>query len=217
MLYLWNKINKAVLGVFGEGVVEQYFKEQGIEFWKLSRDFPSLLGNPEVPLRVREVLEELRNEELKVTLLGREWKLSEILQDTSLSDEEKERIKRTVEVKLIEGAPDYLTHNPDEEEMYAWEFVEVKFGFSTLSTEQRRVLAKLSRKIPCSVCLVVIRREGVEIAKVPVSEHLTIGGGDTNLTSFSSSSYVSPIPSEAVEMVSRVRDSGNKNEVGRNK
>ena len=208
MLYLWNKINKAVLGAFGEGVVEQYFKEQGIKFWKLSRDFPSLLGNPEIPLRVREVLEELRDEELKVTLLGREWKLSEILQDTSLSDEEKERIKRTVEVKLIEGAPDYLTYNPDMEEMYAWEFVEVKFGFSTLSTEQRRVLAKLSRKIPCSVCLVIVRREGVEIAKVPVSEHLIGGEGDIDLISLSSSD-ISPIPPEAVKEIREISRMGN--------
>jgi len=189
MLYLWNRINKAVLGAFGEGVVEQFFKEQGIQFWKLSRDFPSLLGNTEIPLRVREVLEELRDEELKVTLLGREWKLSEILEDTTLSKEEKERIKRSVQAKLIEGAPDYLTYDPNiEEEMYAWEFVEVKFGFSTLSPEQKKVLGKLSTKIPCSVCLVIVRREGVEIAKVPVSEHLI--------------TVEEPIPLDAVSVMS---------------
>jgi len=189
MLYLWNRINKAVLGAFGEGVVEQFFKEQGIQFWKLSRDFPSLLGNTEIPLRVQEALEELRDEELKVTLLGREWKLSEILEDTTLSKEEKERIKRSVQAKLIEGAPDYLTYDPNiEEEMYAWEFVEVKFGFSTLSPEQKKVLGKLSTKIPCSVCLVIVRREGVEIAKVPVSEHLI--------------TVEEPIPLDAVSVMS---------------
>ena len=189
MLYLWNRINKAVLGAFGEGVVEQFFKEQGIQFWKLSRDFPSLLGNTEIPLRVQEALEELRDEELKVTLLGREWKLSEILEDATLSKEEKERIKRSVQAKSIEGAPDYLTYDPNiEEEMYAWEFVEVKFGFSTLSPEQKKVLGKLSTKIPCSVCLVIVRREGVEIAKVPVSEHLI--------------TVEEPIPLDAVSVMS---------------
>ena len=189
MLYLWNRINKAVLGAFGEGIVEQFFKEQGIQFWKLSRDFPSLLGNTEIPLRVQEALEELRDEELKVTLLGREWKLSEILEDTTLSKEEKERIKRSVQAKSIEGAPDYLTYDPNiEEEMYAWEFVEVKFGFSTLSPEQKKVLGKLSTKIPCSLCLVIVRREGVEIAKVPVSEHLI--------------TVEEPIPLDAVSVMS---------------
>ena len=201
MLYLWNKINKGVLGAFGEGVVEQFFKERGIQFWKLPRDFALLYENPEVPARVQEVLEELRNTEVMTDLFGGRIKLKEFLAEPNISDEEKERQKRRAKVELVKGAPDYLTYDPSiREEMYAWELVEVKFGFSRLSPEQSKLLGELSRKIPCSVCLVIVRREGVEIAKVPVSEHLVehLIEGEVETPK---EQEATPIPSSAVSVI----------------
>lgn len=173
LFYRWDEINKGTLGEFGERVVEQHFKDEGIRFWKLSRDYASLLGDPNVPTRVREVLELLRDSEVTVQMLGREWSLSDILKDATLSDEEKERIKRNVPVKLVRGAPDYLIYDGKKPEGRAWELVEVKFGHSKLSPAQERLLTELSKSIPCTIYFVTVSEEGINIGIIPHSQHNT--------------------------------------------
>jgi len=180
LFYRFDEINSKTLGEFAESVVKQMLKEAGCKFWKIDKEFTQILTNREIPENVRYVLEMLRDEDVRITILGRTVTLEEVLRDPLLSEEEKERLKSKFEIKVKKGTPDFLVYNPALPERLAWKLVEVKFGWSDLTTEQRRLLEELSKYIPCEIYRVIILEQGVQIAVQPVTMHRVVGVSNAN-------------------------------------
>jgi len=162
--YSYEEINNNAKGIFGELVAIQALRDAGCKVYKLERDFVRLISAEDIPSFVKEAVELCRDKEIKIYYAKREWTLEEILKEPTISEEEKKRLINLAEVKLRKGTPDLLVYDPSHPlERNRWNFVEVKFGYSQLTTEQRMILRILSHYLPCYVMRVVLDSEGAHI------------------------------------------------------
>ena len=171
--YTYEEINTNAKGQFGELIVRQALRDAGCHVYKLEKDFIKILSDQSIPPHVKQAIEMCRDKEIKVYYARREWTLKELMEDETISAEEKERIINRAEVKLKRETPDFLIYDPSApRERDKWELGEVKFGYGELTTEQKQMLRILSEYIPCYIYRVVLTEIGVHIFKEPV--HLTL-------------------------------------------